>query len=173
MSSDTLECVDQFGRKHSVPKSQVTLRLSAAGVLIREGRVLLVRGDDGLWELPGGAMAVDESVEEGLEREYSEETGVEVAVGQLLGYGEGFYYERGAAWHTVRLFFSVVPISTVTVRSHDSVATALMELSSLSPELTSELTRAMIPDIKALSETRSKSELEFRARGRTRTTPPD
>lgn len=52
-------------------------------------RVLLVqRGEDpgkGLWGLPGGFVELGETAEDALVREIKEETGYEIAVGELVG----------------------------------------------------------------------------------------
>ena len=64
--------------KHSV---------SVAGVVVRsDGTILVVqRRDNGNWEPPGGVLELDESFEEGVQREVLEETGVHVAVERLTG----------------------------------------------------------------------------------------
>jgi 8-oxo-dGTP diphosphatase len=57
------------------------------GVLIKDGQVLLARRDEEecpeahlKWEIPGGKIDRDETVEEALEREFLEETGLTVKV---------------------------------------------------------------------------------------------
>lgn len=64
--------------KHSV---------SVAGVVVDEqGRVLVIRRDDtGHWQPPGGVLELDETFEEGVQREILEETGVTVSVDRLTG----------------------------------------------------------------------------------------
>lgn len=57
------------------------------GVLIEDGKILLVKqrvtGSRG-WSLPGGKQERGETVEEAVIRELKEETGLTVAVGELL-----------------------------------------------------------------------------------------
>lgn len=60
-----------------------------AGVVVRDGRVLIQqrrvdqeRGS--LWEFPGGKVEAGESDQEALAREFAEELGVELVVGELL-----------------------------------------------------------------------------------------
>lgn len=58
--------------------SPVTWRLSAYVLVVRDGRVLMVRQPPawgGRWELPGGQVEADEALLEGAERECREETG--------------------------------------------------------------------------------------------------
>lgn len=62
--------------------------LGVAAVILREGKVLLVkRGRQprkGAWSLPGGRVEVGETLHHALQREVREETGLEVTVGPLL-----------------------------------------------------------------------------------------
>ncbi|MBB5868954.1 ADP-ribose pyrophosphatase YjhB (NUDIX family) [Allocatelliglobosispora scoriae] len=61
--------------------------VSVTGVVVDgDGRVLVVqRRDNGRWELPGGILELDESIEDGMRREVLEETGVEVEPVRLSG----------------------------------------------------------------------------------------
>lgn len=61
------------------------------GCLIHEGKVLLnLRTEKEVpdahmkWEFPGGKVDLGETPEEAVKREFLEETGVEIAVGELL-----------------------------------------------------------------------------------------
>jgi len=58
--------------------------VSVKGVLLRRGRVLLLRNHRGEWELPGGRLGCRESPEEALGREILEETGLTATVGSLV-----------------------------------------------------------------------------------------
>ncbi len=62
--------------------------LGVGGVIVHEGRVLLVqRGREplkGQWSLPGGLLEVGESLESGVIREVEEETGLRVQPVQLI-----------------------------------------------------------------------------------------
>ena len=68
-------------------KEVPTHSVSVAGVVVdAEGRVLVIqRHDNGHWELPGGILELDETLEQGVEREVMEETGVQVTVEGLTG----------------------------------------------------------------------------------------
>ncbi|MBB6099374.1 ADP-ribose pyrophosphatase YjhB (NUDIX family) [Deinobacterium chartae] len=63
-------------------------RISAAGVVVRDGALLLVRhhrpGHYDFWLPPGGGLEGAESVFEGAEREVLEETGLRVRAVRLL-----------------------------------------------------------------------------------------
>jgi 8-oxo-dGTP diphosphatase len=70
--------------------------LGVGAIVIRDGSVLLVRRGrpprKGSWSLPGGRVELGERLDQALEREVLEETGVRVAVGSLGGIYE--YLER-------------------------------------------------------------------------------
>ena len=56
--------------------------VSVKGVMVRDGRVLLLENDRGDWELPGGRVDADDaSIETALAREIVEETGLVAEVG--------------------------------------------------------------------------------------------
>jgi ADP-ribose pyrophosphatase YjhB (NUDIX family) len=47
--------------------------------------LLMQRSDNGCWGLPGGYVEAGESVSEATVREVQEETGVEIALGRIVG----------------------------------------------------------------------------------------
>lgn len=61
--------------------------VSVAGIVFDEhNRVLAVqRRDNNQWQPPGGVLELDETFEEGVQREVLEETGVNVQVERLTG----------------------------------------------------------------------------------------
>jgi 8-oxo-dGTP diphosphatase len=67
-------------------------RVGVGAVVLREGRVLLVRRgvqpSQGLWAIPGGALELGETLREGAEREILEETGITIRAGALVFTGE-------------------------------------------------------------------------------------
>jgi 8-oxo-dGTP diphosphatase len=61
-------------------------RVSVSALIIENEQVLLAhRRAIDWWNLPGGAIDPGETVAEGLRREVREETGLEIAIGQLVG----------------------------------------------------------------------------------------
>ena len=62
--------------------------IGVGGVVISDGRVLLVRRGgpplQGQWSIPGGILEVGETLIEGVQRELSEETGIDVRVRTLI-----------------------------------------------------------------------------------------
>jgi ADP-ribose pyrophosphatase YjhB (NUDIX family) len=65
------------------PKHSVSV---AAAVINNDGRILVIRRrDQGTWQLPGGILELDETVEAGLRREVYEETGIAIEPQRLTG----------------------------------------------------------------------------------------
>jgi len=83
------------------------LRLRVNGVLIEDGKILLVKHqmsqDRAFWSVPGGGMEYGTDASDNLKREFREETGLEVEVGEFL-----FVHEfLEPPLHAVELFFEV------------------------------------------------------------------
>jgi ADP-ribose pyrophosphatase len=60
-------------------------RAAVGAIVVREGKVLLVRRghspSEGLWAIPGGRVELGETLQEAAEREIKEETGLSIAAG--------------------------------------------------------------------------------------------
>ncbi|MAO64390.1 MAG: NUDIX hydrolase [Balneola sp.] len=69
------------------------IRIRSCGVLIEDGRLLLVEllspvTESWIWIPPGGEVNFGESLEEAVIREFQEETGLKVSIDQLLEVNE-------------------------------------------------------------------------------------
>jgi 8-oxo-dGTP diphosphatase len=65
---------------------QPRFRIGVFAVIERDGHYLLaLRSDIDWWNLPGGGLEYDETVEEGVAREVREEVGVAVTIERLIG----------------------------------------------------------------------------------------
>ena len=100
-------------------------RLVAGAVVVRNGSVLLLRrkyGDfkGGLYELPSGVVEPGETLEEALNREVMEETGLQVS--QVEGYLGFFNYLSGGGRTTRQFNFlvSVSEFSCISLTEHDA-----------------------------------------------------
>jgi len=73
--------------------------VGVGGVIIDDGRALLIRrGSEplrGEWSIPGGALELGETLEEGVAREMLEETGLEVNVLELIEVFDRIYFGDG------------------------------------------------------------------------------
>ena len=82
-------------------------RIRVCGLCIKGGRILLVNHaglrDGDFWAPPGGGIEFGETAPEALEREFREETGLQIRVGEFL-----FVCELvSPPLHSVELFFDV------------------------------------------------------------------
>ena len=88
-------------------------KIVVSGVLEQDGQYLLIRRGaheeflPGTYEFPGGKVDFGEGAEDGLVREFQEETGIEVVVGDLI---RSFnYISRKNKRHTVEFVYHVRP----------------------------------------------------------------
>ncbi len=94
---------------------------SAVGALIERpehGLLLLNRANDpgrGLFGLPGGFVDPGETVEEALEREVAEETGLTLAKYTYFMSAVNYYSYGGVTYTTADLFFIAQPLSWETL----------------------------------------------------------
>ena len=68
-------------------KKTQAIRIRVAGILVRDGKILLVRhekNDKSYWLLPGGGVDFGETAGDALVREFQEEVGLSIQVGKLV-----------------------------------------------------------------------------------------
>ncbi|MDX8037360.1 NUDIX domain-containing protein [Lentzea sp. BCCO 10_0856] len=70
--------------------------VSIKGVVVRGGKVLLLKNERDEWELPGGRIEPGESPQECVVREIAEETGWQVTPGPIL---DSWMYAIAGKWH--------------------------------------------------------------------------
>lgn len=97
--------------------------LVVAGVLVRQGRVLLtqrVAGTHlaGAWEFPGGKMEPGESPEAALVRELREEVGLAVTVGEVLEVTFWRYPKKDVLLLFYRVEAGDAPVQNLQVAAH-------------------------------------------------------
>jgi 8-oxo-dGTP pyrophosphatase MutT (NUDIX family) len=103
--------------------------LSIKGVLIHQGRVLLLLNDRGEWELPGGRAEPGEDHRVTLEREIREETCLEIEVGVPVD-EHSFEVLPGRFVQIVAYTCTLAGVSAVTL-SHEHVDTRWVPLTEL------------------------------------------
>ena len=85
-------------------------RITTAGIFIKDSRVLVAKRTEGgsiseKWEFPGGKNRYGETVAETLSREYMEELGVDIIVGDEI-----FTYDfenKGVLYHLKALLIDI------------------------------------------------------------------
>lgn len=93
-----------------------TQRIAAYGIALQGDEVLLVRSSNqsklaGTWFLPGGGIDWGEAPEEAVVREFEEETGLEVSLGDLLDVSSAINVFTDETLHTVRIIYQVNVVS--------------------------------------------------------------
>jgi mutator protein MutT len=72
--------------------------VGVGGVILLEGKVVLIRRRfeplAGRWSLPGGMLEVGETLEAGVSREMTEETGLEIEVGPVIEVFDRITYDK-------------------------------------------------------------------------------
>ncbi len=85
--------------------------IGVGGAVVRDGRLLLVRRASrhgkGNWQLPGGYIEPDETIEQAVVREVLEETGVTAEVEGLVGVRNRYNPELGNGLYVVLLLHPV------------------------------------------------------------------
>lgn len=121
-------------------------RYVSAGVVIRDGKVLMARRnpDDflgGTWELPSGRVEPGENIDDALVREVAEETGLQVrSIGTIVG---TFDYLSRSGRPTRQVNF-VVEVSDGPVRLTEHDAYAWVGLDDLRDMTISSETRSIV-----------------------------
>ncbi len=121
-----------------------TVRIRVAGILIKDGKILLVRHkkiNESYWLLPGGGIEFGESTENALIREFKEEVGIEVEIGKLVFVHDSI--PRQLFRHGLNLYFLVTAKNHEVKVTRDSV---LMDASFVSLEEFKNL--SLRPDLK-------------------------
>lgn len=88
MKKVTCRTID--GTEEEVDVSELSFRISAYGVVIKDDNVLLLPSWDG-YDTPGGGIDLGETLEDGLVREVKEETGYEVKEKEILHVQSDFF----------------------------------------------------------------------------------
>lgn len=85
-----------------------TQRFGAYGVLLRGGKILVIKTHSDNWEIPGGTPEKGETLRQGLQRELEEEVGIHAEIGPIFFTRESFYHTpSGKTYHSVQFYFLI------------------------------------------------------------------
>ena len=73
-----------FQRLFNLDDLSVKFPISVKGVIIENNRVLLLKNENFIYDLPGGKVEIDQSLEEALIEEIKEETNLDIKIKSLL-----------------------------------------------------------------------------------------
>ncbi len=94
-------------KNYPLEKNYDRVRVRVSGIYVRNNQLLLIKhkelGEDYLWSPPGGGIDFNTSIEENLIREFLEETGLIIEVGDFLFINEFI----SPPLHAIELFFKV------------------------------------------------------------------
>lgn len=88
--TNMVTCEDIKGNTKEYDASDLSFRPTVYGILIEDGKLLLSKQWDG-YDLPGGGVELDETIEQALIREFMEETGVQVSISQVVSAESNFF----------------------------------------------------------------------------------
>lgn len=99
-------CRDLNGESYRISASKLEFRPSVYGVIIRGNNILLSKQFDG-YDFPGGGIELGETLDEALQREVWEETGLTVKRGELVHLQTDFFKPpfNNKYKHTILMYF--------------------------------------------------------------------
>lgn len=105
-----------MGRDIIFKTDEYVFSYRVAGVLVCNGKVLLQRPqNDTAYAIPGGHVALGETNEETLIREFKEEINADIKVDELKWVGEIFFPWGDKPCHQICLFYNVLLTNHTTI----------------------------------------------------------
>lgn len=103
-----IKCTTIYDKEKYIPKEELILRVSGYGVIIKEGKILLITiKESGKYFFPGGGIKKGELLEDAIKREIKEETGYKVKIKKFLDFKENFFHydPSGKTYHSFLFFY--------------------------------------------------------------------
>lgn len=100
---------DGYGDAKDILVTELKFRPSVYGVIVDDGKVLLVPQWDG-YDFPGGGIDEGERIQEALIREIKEETGMDAVQEELLLVTDDFFLhpKTGKAFHSILMYYTAI-----------------------------------------------------------------
>lgn len=115
----------------------IRFRPAAYGLYVRGSRILLGRSRfTGKWDIPGGGVEPWETLEDGVVREFHEETGARVWVERLIDVRESFIAFGRHPFHSLRYYYLVSGEGgeKLVVDPDELLSVAWVELAEVHPD---------------------------------------
>lgn len=98
--------VDRDKNEGEISVDKLIFRPSVYGVLIEDGKILLSKQWDG-YDFPGGGVDLGETIDEALEREFWEETGLKVKRKEVVCCESNFFYAQTSKeyFHSILIYY--------------------------------------------------------------------
>jgi ADP-ribose pyrophosphatase YjhB (NUDIX family) len=118
-----------------VIKEYPTAKVDIRGILLKDNKVLLVRESaDSLWSLPGGWADVGLSPQEVVEKEFKEETGLDVAAKSVLAiFDKKKHPHPPQSFYVYKIVFHCEATSDILEKGFDVLDVNYFDLDNLPP----------------------------------------
>ena len=122
-----------------------TPKLDSRGVIIQDGKILLVQEKDGRWSLPGGWVDANLSVKDNVIKEVKEEAGLDVTADMVIAVQDRKKNNPEIhAFNICKVFILCTPLGGSFQPNSETIDTGYFSLDSLPPLAENKTTKAQI-----------------------------